>query len=282
MGCTSLRTRTRQLRTPIRKPSNREQHERLRSHVSTISLDADAYQKAPAPSAGSSYIPPIHSEFPHWGDGVIRATREDWHGDTSLTHLPPQVAAHDNRRGRLSSQPERPKNSVQNANEMADRNETLRLAPFNIIIAAIAISSAALAQAQEVATPEPSIMTKPAEVRIVSTEFKFAPANVRVTAGRMVTLVLDNSGGETEHGLFVPGLGFRLQAKAGEIARNSTVFVKPGEYKFICDLPGHQEAGMNGTLIVGPFGPADELPSISGGVQKYTGGTVRPALLQRE
>jgi hypothetical protein len=117
MGCTSLRIRTRQLRTPIRKPSNREQHERLRSHVSTISLDADAYQKAPAPSAGSSYIPPIHSEFPHWGDGVIRATREDWHGDTSLTHLSPQVAALDNRRGRLSSQPERPKNSVQNANE---------------------------------------------------------------------------------------------------------------------------------------------------------------------
>ncbi len=67
--------------------------------------------------------------------------------------------------------------------EMADRNETLRLAPFNIIIAAIAISSAALAQAQEVATPEPSITTKPAEVRIVSTEFKYAPANVRVTAG---------------------------------------------------------------------------------------------------
>jgi hypothetical protein len=102
MGCTSLRTRTRQLRTPIRKPSNREQHERLRSHVRTISLDADASQKNPASSAGSSYIPPIHSEFPHWGDGVIRATREDWHGDTSLTHLSPQGAALDNRRGRLS------------------------------------------------------------------------------------------------------------------------------------------------------------------------------------
>src|ERR1700730_444014 len=102
MGGTSLRTRTRQLRTPIRKPSNREQHERLRSHVRTISLDADASQKNPASSAGSSYIPPIHSEFPHWGDGVIRATREDWHGDTSLTHLSPQGAALDNRRGRLS------------------------------------------------------------------------------------------------------------------------------------------------------------------------------------
>ncbi|MGH6856597.1 MAG: plastocyanin/azurin family copper-binding protein [Methylocella sp.] len=25
---------------------------------------------------------------------------------------------------------------------------------------------------------------------------------------------------------------------------------KPGEYEFICDLPGHREAGMKGTLIV--------------------------------
>lgn len=165
---------------------------------------------------------------------------------------------------------------------MADRNETPRLAPCNIIIGAIVISSLALAQAQDIATPEPSITTKPAEVRIVSSEFNYAPANVRVAAGRMVTLVLDNSRGETEHGLFVPNLGFRLQAKAGEIARKSFVFDMPGKYEFVCDLPGHKEAGMNGTLFVGPFGAAGELPSISGGVRKYIGGTVPSALLQRE
>jgi uncharacterized cupredoxin-like copper-binding protein len=131
---------------------------------------------------------------------------------------------------------------------MADRNEILRPAPFTIILAAIAISFAALAQAQEVAPRETS--TKPAEVTIVSTEFKYAPAKVRVAAGRAVTLVLDNSGAETEHGLFVPALGFRLQVKAGEIARKNTVFEKPGEYEFTCDLPGHRDAGMTGTLIV--------------------------------
>ena len=156
---------------------------------------------------------------------------------------------------------------------------------WTMILGVVAASGAATVswtQAEENVVRPEAPGSNAGEVWVASTEFKYAPANVRVTAGRMVTLVLDNSGGETEHGLFVPGLGFRLQAKAGEIARNSTVFVKPGEYKFICDLPGHQEAGMNGTLIVGPFGPADELPSISGGVQKYTGGTVRPALLQRE
>src|SRR3977135_3296016 len=153
---------------------------------------------------------------------------------------------------------------------MEESKKSGRPSPFSFMVAlslaTVAMPSVTMAQAQ-VAALAPSNEIKPAEVRIVSTEFKFSPATVWVAAGRTVTLVLDNSGAETEHGLFVPGLGFRLQAKAGEIARNSTVFVKPGEYKFICDLPGHQEAGMNGTLIVGPFGPADELPSISGGVQ---------------
>jgi heme/copper-type cytochrome/quinol oxidase subunit 2 len=123
--------------------------------------------------------------------------------------------------------------------EMGERNVSLPLAPFNIviviIIVAIAISFAARAQAQEISASLNE--TKPAEVRIVSTEFKYAPAKVRVTAGRAVTLVLDNSGAETEHGLFLPALGFRLEAKAGQIVRKSTVFVTPGEYEFICDLP---------------------------------------------
>jgi len=90
----------------------------------------------------------------------------------------------------------------------------------------------------------------PAEVGIVATEFQYAPAKVRVAAGRPVMLVLDNSGAETEHGLFVPSLGFRLQAKGGEIARKRSVFEKPGEYEFMCDLPGHGDAGMTGTLVV--------------------------------
>jgi heme/copper-type cytochrome/quinol oxidase subunit 2 len=66
----------------------------------------------------------------------------------------------------------------------------------------------------------------------------------------MVTLVLDNSGAETEHGLFVPALRFRMQVNAGEIARKNIVVERPGEYEFNCNLPGHFEAGMSGMLIV--------------------------------
>jgi uncharacterized cupredoxin-like copper-binding protein len=138
---------------------------------------------------------------------------------------------------------------------MAEPKKSGRPSRFGFMMAfsmaAIAISSVTAAQAQETAAREPSSAAKPAEVRIVSTEFRFSPATVRVAAGRVVTLVLDNSGAETEHGLFVPALGFRLQAKAGEIARKIILFEKPGEYEFICDLPGHRDAGMAGALIVG-------------------------------
>jgi plastocyanin len=133
---------------------------------------------------------------------------------------------------------------------VVDRNESVSHASCNIIIAAIATSSAAPAQAQEVSALGLLSEMKPAEVRIVSTEFKYAPAQLRVTAGREFTLVLDNSGAETEHGLFLPALDFHLQVKAGEIVRKQTVFAKPGEYEFVCDLPGHLEAGMKGKVIV--------------------------------
>ena len=89
---------------------------------------------------------------------------------------------------------------------MADGKESGRRSPFNFImafsLAAIAILSVAGARAQEIPAPGPLNKTKPAEVRIVSTEFRYAPVKVVVTAGRAVTLILDNSGPETEQGLF--------------------------------------------------------------------------------
>ena len=128
---------------------------------------------------------------------------------------------------------------------------------FNFVMAfalpAIVTLSAARLLAQEITAPVASNEAKPLEVIITSTEFKYVPAKVQVPSGRAVTLVLDNSGAETEHGIILPAFNFRLEVKAGEIARKSIIFDNPGEYEFSCDLPGHREAGMKGTLIVGAF-----------------------------
>ena len=134
---------------------------------------------------------------------------------------------------------------------MVESKKSGRRSPFILMVAfslVVAMPSVTRAQAEEILASLND--TKPAEVTIVSTEFRFSPATVVVAVGRTVTLVLDNRGAETEHGLFVPGLGYRLQAKAGEIARKNILVEKPGNYDYNCDLPGHRDAGMTGTLIV--------------------------------
>jgi plastocyanin len=62
------------------------------------------------------------------------------------------------------------------------------------------------------------------EVWVASTEFKFIPATVRVVAGCSVTLVLDNSQAETEHGINLPAFGFNLMARGGQVIRKTFIF----------------------------------------------------------
>jgi plastocyanin len=70
-----------------------------------------------------------------------------------------------------------------------------------------------------------------------------APAGVdaiKLTSeGGMHTLVFD--GGK------VPG--FKLDASSGK-SDELKVDLKPGKYTFFCDIPGHREAGMEGTITV--------------------------------
>jgi len=118
------------------------------------------------------------------------------------------------------------------------------------VVVVIGIAAATRAQAEEIVVRQEAPGSNAGEVWVAATEFKFVPATVRVIAGRSVTLVLDNSQAETEHGIDLPAFGFYLIARAGQVTRKTFTFYTPGEYEFMCDLPGHQEAGMKGKLIV--------------------------------
>jgi plastocyanin len=120
-----------------------------------------------------------------------------------------------------------------------------------LLFAAFSLGGSTFCFAAEARTSSTS--SPPAdELRIVSKEFAFSLPPTRVVAGRPVTVVLDNSQGETEHQLVFPALGLRLFAKAGGVAKQIYAFKHPGEYEFVCDLPGHLDAGMKGKLTVGP------------------------------
>jgi uncharacterized cupredoxin-like copper-binding protein len=114
-----------------------------------------------------------------------------------------------------------------------------RSAHFPFVLALAVSTSSAEAQTQ--VNPQ---------CTIASTEFKFSQPSTPIVAGRPVTIVLNNSEGETEHSIVVPALGLHILARAGEVVKKDYTFETPGEYEFVCDLPGHKEAGMKGKLSV--------------------------------
>jgi plastocyanin len=87
-------------------------------------------------------------------------------------------------------------------------------------------------------------------VTIKSSEWDFKPAQFEVPLSKPVTLTLDNTAGATEHAIAIAALGVRLTVPAGQILSKDYTFAKAGAYEFVCDLPGHTEVGMRGTLIV--------------------------------
>jgi uncharacterized cupredoxin-like copper-binding protein len=70
-----------------------------------------------------------------------------------------------------------------------------------------------------------------------------------VPAGKpRIQLVND---GATRHTMDIEGvLGFHLEVASKGAKAEKAIDLKPGKYVFFCDVPGHRQAGMEGTLTV--------------------------------
>lgn len=78
---------------------------------------------------------------------------------------------------------------------------------------------------------------------------KFDKTTLTAKAGS-VTIDLDNPS-TTPHGVAVEGNGVDKSSQTVTNAKTSvTVDLKPGKYTFYCPVPGHRQAGMQGTLTV--------------------------------
>ncbi|WP_223068343.1 cupredoxin domain-containing protein [Paenibacillus caui] len=81
------------------------------------------------------------------------------------------------------------------------------------------------------------------ELLIKASEFAFTPNKIEVAVNDNVLVTLDNEG-KVEHDLEVVGTGVHIHAEAGHKKSDNIRFSKPGTYRAVCTLPGHQEAGM--------------------------------------
>jgi plastocyanin len=83
-----------------------------------------------------------------------------------------------------------------------------------------------------------------------SGQLKFDKASLSAKAGN-VTIAMDNPS-SVPHGVAVEGNGVDKDGQVVNKGGKSTVTakLKPGKYTFYCPVPGHRQAGMEGTLTV--------------------------------
>jgi plastocyanin len=84
-------------------------------------------------------------------------------------------------------------------------------------------------------------------------QFKFQPTSLNVAAGSHKLVFTNNTG--VMHDVIV-GTSFDPADKIGGVSKiangveTTTLKLKAGKYSYYCDVPGHREAGMTGTLTV--------------------------------
>ena len=86
-------------------------------------------------------------------------------------------------------------------------------------------------------------------VQVVSHDIFFEPNEITIPANTDVTVSLPNEGA-APHNFSIDELGISVDIEPG--ATEETVINAPaGTYEYYCNVPGHKEAGMVGTLTVG-------------------------------
>ncbi len=89
------------------------------------------------------------------------------------------------------------------------------------------------------------------EISVTVKEYSFTPSKTTVDAGSTVRLTLKNSG-NVSHNLMIDDsdVATTLVSPGDSETIDFTVPDEAGTYEFYCSVPGHKEAGMEGTLVV--------------------------------
>ena len=93
----------------------------------------------------------------------------------------------------------------------------------------------------------------PEQITLTGTDdFRFNPSTITLKAGQPLQVTFQNSG-EILHDFTVQqGLArpITILEDGGKSGTATVTYDKPGTYKFFCSQPGHDQAGMHGTITV--------------------------------
>jgi uncharacterized cupredoxin-like copper-binding protein/mono/diheme cytochrome c family protein len=95
---------------------------------------------------------------------------------------------------------------------------------------------------------------------VESHDIFFQPTEIDVPSDTEVTILLPNLGASM-HNFSIDELNIDVDIQPGETAE--VTFTAPeGTYTYYCNVPGHREAGMEGTLIARPMAAEDEAATV--------------------
>jgi uncharacterized cupredoxin-like copper-binding protein len=96
--------------------------------------------------------------------------------------------------------------------------------------------------------------TAATEVNLKMVDIAFEPKNFTIAANTDVVIRLENVGAGL-HNFTVESLGISEDVNPGE-TKDVTINTGPSELDYYCDVPGHRQAGMEGTITVSEGGAA--------------------------
>ncbi len=88
-------------------------------------------------------------------------------------------------------------------------------------------------------------------VTVTGSEFKFDPSTINAAPGQTVNVTYKNAGSVQHTFVIKEANNFKLTADPGQTVTGSfTAPTTAGSYTYFCDVAGHEDAGMKGTLVV--------------------------------
>lgn len=124
----------------------------------------------------------------------------------------------------------------------------LFVAIFAFLAAMIAIAIATRAADEHRALGTSSGAAEPAATAIALAEFSIAPGDLVLPAG--TTKIEVRNEGAIVHNLSVEGIASPM-LNGGEAGELDLTSLESGTYTMRCDVPGHEAAGMKGTITIG-------------------------------
>ena len=118
-----------------------------------------------------------------------------------------------------------------------------------VLMAVLALSACAGGGAGDL-TPAPSAST----ISIEAGEFAFTPGTFTAEVGEELTFEITNNGTLEHNFVVLDPSGNELTRTNIAVGATASVKVMPleaGTFTILCDIPGHQEAGMEAILTVG-------------------------------